>query len=79
MRTSAAVDFYHASSMDAHSLEARTNECNQNGHRSFLPVPNLQSPPRSALSGWGRVSCKNNEVPSSLKAWLTSKEAVAIG
>jgi hypothetical protein len=79
MRTSAAVDFYHASSMDAHLLEVRTNECNHNGHRSFLPVPNLPSQPMSVLSGWGRVRSKVSEVPSSLKAWLTSKKAVAIG
>jgi len=79
MKTQIAVGSYIASSYSECPTETWHHESKHNGHRSFLPTPNLQLQPMSARTGWTSARSKNFGLPSSLKNWLASKAAVLIG
>jgi hypothetical protein len=79
MKTQVVVDFYHASAGFAYPLEAQTNEDNKNGNRNSPPVSYLHTRPMAVLAGWIPASYKHSGLPSSLKDWLASKDALVIG
>jgi hypothetical protein len=79
MKTQVAVDFHHASSFLAYPSEAWTNESNRNGNWNSPPAPHLQSRPISVPSGWFPACYRDSGMPSSLKDWLVSKDALVIG
>jgi hypothetical protein len=79
MKTQVATDLYEASPFFAYPLETKPREGKGSGNRNPPPAPNLQIRPISVLADWGPASYKDSRLPSSLKEWLASKDAVAIG
>jgi hypothetical protein len=79
MKTPVATEFYEASPFFVRPLETQPTADKGNGNRNSPPAPNPQLRPISALMDWVPASYKNSRLPSSLKEWLASREALMIG
>lgn len=79
MKTQVATEFYEAPSISLYPLETKPGVDEGNGNRNPSPAPNLYLRPISVLTGWGPASYQDSRLPSSLKDWLASKCALAIG
>jgi len=70
---------YDASLFFASTLDTQPKKGKSNGNWSPSPALNLQLRPISVPADWGPASYPDSRLPSSLKAWLASKEALIIG